>query len=78
MKIDLVILKGIKDDILNNQIVINLELNRTPENIRLCEDLSQYKPTKDSSGYMTVTFAPRQITLWENLPTLQKEQTHEK
>lgn len=56
-------LTGIKDDILKNTIVINMELERTPENIRLCEELSQYKPTKDSAGYMTVTFEPRQLPL---------------
>ena len=63
MKIEQMILKGIKDDILKNQIVISMELDRTPENIRLCEELSQYKPTENSSGQMTVTFEPRQLPL---------------
>ncbi len=63
MKIEQMVLKGIKDDILKNQIVISMELERTPENIRLCEELSQYKPTENSSGYMIVTFEPRQLPL---------------
>lgn len=61
MKIEQMVLKGIKDDILKNQIVITMELDRTPENIRLCEDLSTYKPTESSSGLMDVTFEPRQL-----------------
>lgn len=56
-------LKGMKVDILKNTIVISMELERTPENIRLCEELSLYKPTKTSSGEMTGTFQPNQLPL---------------
>jgi hypothetical protein len=63
MKIEYLVLKAIKDDILKNNISISMELERTPANIKLCEELSQYKPTNDSSGYMTVTFEPRQLPL---------------
>ena len=63
-------LKGIKDDILKDTITITMELERTPGNIKLCEELSQYKPTQDSAGYMNVTFEPNQLPLF-------KEQPHE-
>lgn len=57
-------LKGMKVDILKNTIVISMELERTPENIRLCEELSLYKPTRDSAGYMTGTFEPNQLPIF--------------
>jgi hypothetical protein len=59
------ILTGIRDDILKSKIVISLELERTPENIKLCEELSLYAPTKDSSGRMTATFEPNQPPLFK-------------
>jgi hypothetical protein len=57
-------LKGIRDDILKSTMVITLELERNPENIRLCEELSHYKPTKTTSGYMDVNFEPHQLPLF--------------
>jgi len=58
------ILKSIRDDILKNTIVISIELERSPENIDLCESLSEYKPTDNSAGYMNVNFEPKQLPLF--------------